>query len=237
MDSIMDVRIEEAGYSEQKASIFEIEFSLYPGELVGLIGPNGAGKSTTIKAILGLLRHMKGDVRFKSGEMSWGYIPEQPVYYNQMTLFEHMALAAAVYGMSKEQLKTRGDMLLERFKLKHVKHHYPTSFSKGMKQKMMLIIGFLHSPSIYIIDEPFIGLDPQGMQDLLEFLGEERRRGAAVLMSTHVLDTAEKICERFLVMREGQLIVAGDLEEIRSRSFRPEGSLFECFQILHQGVE
>lgn len=226
------VRIEEAGYEGRSGVIRDVVFTVGAGELVGLIGPNGAGKSTTIKAVLGLLKDVKGKVEFAGGKPSYAYIPEQPVLYEELTLWEHLRLAAASFGLDERGFEERAGRLLERFRLTHAKHDLPSSFSKGMQQKLMLIIGFLHEPDLYIVDEPFIGLDPRAVKDFLDMLEAERRRGAGVLMSTHVLDTAERICSSFLLVSEGRLIAQGGLEDIRESCGLPGASLFECFQVL-----
>lgn len=229
---LLRVNIEQAGYEERDNVVRGIAFSLEAGQLVGLIGPNGAGKSTTIKAILGLVKRTKGEIDFCGPEGSHAYIPEHPILYEELTLWEHLELAAASYGLSEERFRERVEELLARFKLGDVRHHLTTSFSKGMQQKVMLIIGFLTKPDVYIVDEPFIGLDPKATKELLDTLNEERRRGAAILMSTHVLDTAERICDSFVLLNGGETVAQGDLEQIRRDCGKPGASLFECFHTL-----
>lgn len=226
------VKIEEAGYEGRSGVIRDMEFTVGAGELVGLIGPNGAGKSTTIKAVLGLLKDVKGTVEFAGGRPSYAYIPEQPVLYEELTLWEHLRLAASAFGLKEQAFEERAEQLLKRFRLQGAKHDLPSSFSKGMQQKLMLLIGFLHEPELYIVDEPFIGLDPRAIKDFLEMLEAERSRGAGILMSTHVLDTAEKICSSFLLVSDGTIIARGDLEAVRETSGLPGASLFDCFHAL-----
>lgn len=229
---VLQAHIASAGYGADSEIIRDIEFHIERGELVGLIGPNGAGKSTTIKALLGQLEHMEGQIHFAGGRLSVGYIPEHPVWYEDLTLWEHLELAAAVYGLEPGQWEARADEMLVRFRMDAVKHRYPGSFSKGMQQKMMLVQGFLPAPDLYIVDEPFIGLDPKAMKDLIDALGDERARGAAVLMCTHVLDTAERLCNRFVLLTDGTVRANGTLEDIRALCGLPEGTLFECFHSL-----
>ncbi|MDQ0173108.1 ABC transporter ATP-binding protein [Paenibacillus tundrae] len=230
-ESVLDVHISEAGYVAGQSTIRNIHIHVSPGELVGIIGPNGAGKSTTIKTMLGLLEHANYEVRIgRKGR--YAYIPEQPVFYEYMTLWEHLDLAAAAYEMEEDIFITRAEELLVRFGMDHVRDDLPASFSKGMRQKMMLMIGFLSSPDVYIVDEPFIGLDPRATKDFLKLLDEERLRGAGVLMSTHVLDTAERICDRFILIHAGHSAAEGTLDEIRAVAELPEASLFDCFDIL-----
>ncbi|QOY35075.1 ABC transporter ATP-binding protein [Anaerobacillus isosaccharinicus] len=224
---VLNVELKHGGYSEQKKAVQNINFSLSKGELVGLIGPNGAGKSTIIKAIFGLLEEANGEITLEN-DSKYAYIPEQPTYYEELTLWEHIELVKAVNNIGDEDFYERADQLLTIFRLQEEKHHFPTSFSKGMQQKLMIIIAILVKPSLYIVDEPFIGLDPKAIKDFIFILEEERKRGAAILMSTHVLDTAEKICDRFLLINHGELIASGTLDVIQDKSV-PNGSLMDCF--------
>lgn len=233
--TIMQATIESAGYPDRPDVIHDIRFSVQPGELVGLIGPNGAGKSTTLKALLGLLPDLKGEVVFEGGDIHYSYIPEHPAVYDELTLWEHLELAAAAMGLDSEVFEQRAEELLVKFHLSGVRHHLPASFSKGMQQKIMLVLGFLHRPKLYIVDEPFIGLDPKATKDFLEMLDEERARGAAVLMSTHVLDTAERVCSSFLLISEGTLMASGTLDDIRQASGMPGATLFDCFTAMTEG--
>ncbi|WP_407305603.1 ABC transporter ATP-binding protein [Desulfosporosinus sp. SB140] len=229
---LLKVTINHAGYSGNTDVIKKVDLSVKSGELIGLIGPNGAGKSTTIKAIMGLLPVMDGKVEFAGEGRNYSYIPEQPVLYERLTLWEHLELAAAVYEMERNVFLSRAEDLLKLFHLSEVKHHLPGTFSKGMQQKVMLILGFLLEPAVYVVDEPFLGLDPRGTKDFLSHLNQARVKGAGVLMSTHVLDTAEKICDSFVLMNAGTVVAAGNLMEIRKQCQLPEGSLFECFDQL-----
>lgn len=225
---LLDVKIEEAGYSSDSIVLKNIAFSLASGELVGLIGPNGAGKSSTIKAILGILNHVKGDIRVNE----YAFIPERPLFYERLTLWEHIDFLLSTLEGDEEEFQQQANDLLDFFDLNQVRHHYPESFSKGMQQKAMLILAFLKQPDVYIIDEPFMGLDPRAVKKLLQLMEREKRRGAGILMSTHILDTAEKICDRFLLLLDGTLISQGSLDDIRHDSRLPDGSLFDCFDLL-----
>lgn len=232
MEPLLRVEIEEAGYEAGKPKIKQVSLEVMPGKLTGLIGPNGAGKSTTLKAILGLIPEIKADVRFADGHGKYAYVPEHPVFYDTLTLWEHMSLAAAVYGTDDTEFQRSGCELLEKFRMTGVRNHLPGGFSKGMRQKMMLMIGFLLKPEVYIVDEPFIGLDPRATKDFLGLLEEERSRGAGVLMCTHVLDTAERICDDFILMADGRVAAKGTLHDIRLAAGLPEASLFDCFDVL-----
>lgn len=228
-EKLIEIKIDKAGYADKPNAIHTIHFTLAQGELVGLIGANGAGKSTTIKAIIGSLPKFKGEILFDEEE-HYAYVPEQPVFYESLTLWEHIEFAAAAFELV--QWEERADQLLTRFRLSDVRHHFPSGFSKGMRQKVMLVLAFLTQPAFYIIDEPFIGLDPHAMKELTNLLVAEKRRGAAILMSTHVLDTAEKLCDRFLLIADGTLVENGTLADLRVKSGLASGSLLDCFDRL-----
>lgn len=232
MNTVLKVSIEQAGYSQAEATIHNISFMLQQGQLIGLIGPNGAGKSTTIKSILGLLPYCEGQIEFVGEKSRYAYIPEHPILYEELTLWEHLRLAASVYEMSEDKFIARAEELLKQFHLTDVKHHLPGSFSKGMQQKVMLIIGFMNRPDVYIVDEPFIGLDPHATKDLLAMLDEEKERGAGILMSTHVLDTAERICDGFVLLSGGTIVANGTLGEIQEQAGLTGAALFDCFHQL-----
>jgi len=231
---LLNVDINHAGYSGSNNTdiIKNVSLSVKSGELVGLIGPNGAGKSTTIKAVMGLLPVMDGKVEFAGESKNYAYIPEQPVIYEGLTLWEHLELAAAAYEIERNVFVPRAENLLKLFRLTEVKHHMPGTFSKGMQQKVMLIVGFLLEPAVYVVDEPFMGLDPRGTKDFLAHLNQARAKGAGVLMVTHILDTAERICSSFILMNEGTVLARGTLGEIREQCQLPAGSLRDCFDKL-----
>ncbi|GIP54186.1 MULTISPECIES: ABC transporter ATP-binding protein [Paenibacillus] len=231
-EPLLRVEIEEAGYEAGKPKIEHVTLHVQSGKLTGLIGPNGAGKSTTLKAILGLLPEVKANVSFTGSSDKYAYVPEHPVFYDTLTLWEHLSLAAAVYGMDEREFERESLLLLEKFRMTEVRNHLPGGFSKGMRQKMMLMIGFLLKPDVYIVDEPFIGLDPRATKDFLGLLEEERLRGAGVLMCTHVLDTAERICDDFILMADGKVAASGTLDEIRRTAGLPGAPLFDCFDVL-----
>lgn len=229
--NLLNVAIHWAGYESDKKIIEDIFFSLKKGEIIGLIGPNGAGKSTIIKTILGLTEHKEGEIIFQEGS-SYSYIPERPVFYDELTIWEHLDFIGAVEEMPQDDYKKRAKELLQLYKLQDFAHQFPGSFSKGMQQKAMIIFALITEPSIYIIDEPFVGLDPSAMKLFLSSIEKVKQEGAGILMSTHVLDTAEKVCDRFILVHNGHIAAAGTLEEIRRQSNIPGGSLFDCFHKL-----
>ncbi|MFC4737230.1 ABC transporter ATP-binding protein [Bacillus daqingensis] len=228
--TVLDMREVSGGYSTKEDTIHEITLSVKEGEWLGLLGPNGAGKSTIIKALLDLLPVKRGEITLPGPE-EYAFIPEHPIFFEDLTLWEHIDFMRAVTGLDEEETTERAEYLLKLFRLTKVRNHYPTAFSKGMQQKLMIILALTAKPKLYIIDEPFIGLDPKAMKDLLRELEAERERGACVLMSTHVLDTAEKICDRFVLVNYGTIIAEGTLDDIRRES-GVDGSLLDCFDEL-----
>ena len=223
---MVEVAIDEAGYEQGQAIIRDIHFSITSGHMVGLIGGNGAGKSTTIQALLGTIPYYKGTTTVQN----CGYVPERPILYTYYTLREHIQLLVNLLG--QEDLWQRALELCKLFRLEKHLDEYPNSFSKGMQQKVMLILAFTPKYPLYILDEPFMGLDPQAIRRLLLLLEELKADGAAILISTHALDTAERICDSFLCLHEGRLIRHGTICEMQSY----EGeSLLDIFDKLIEG--
>ncbi|MGG3572690.1 ABC transporter ATP-binding protein [Bacillus gobiensis] len=229
MNDILQVHIDAVGYERNNLSVINnIHFTVAEGEFVGLIGPNGAGKSTTIKTILGINKFHESSIAFKQNAR-YAYVPEQPSFYDELTLWEHLDIIAALFGIKDDEFEKKAMDLIHMFSLEKAVHGFPKEFSKGMQQKLMLIQAFLIEPDLYIIDEPFIGLDPISYRMLLEKLREEQKRGAGILMCTHVLDTAEKVCDRFLFLSKGTMIVEGTLAELNEKAGLKDASLMDCF--------
>ena len=219
----------------------DVSFTVNDGELVGLIGLNGAGKSTTIQEIIGLLTPYQGQISLddltitKQAEayrQKIGFIPEQPALYEELTLREHIEVTALAYDVAIDVAMARADKLLKTFRLSDKLDWFPANFSKGMKQKVMIICAFLTEPSLYIIDEPFLGLDPLAINDLITLMLDMKKSGAAILMSTHILSTAEKFCDKFIVLHEGRVIADGDLAALRAKFKLPDASLDEIYVAL-----
>lgn len=219
----------------------DISFDVNKGEMVGLIGLNGAGKSTTIKNIIGLLTPQKGRIEIDSETLQAnpesyrkkiGYIPETPALYEELTLKEHIEVTAMAYDIPVEEAHRRAAILLKTFRLENKLEWFPAHFSKGMKQKVMVLCAFLIEPSLYIIDEPFLGLDPLAIHALLELMTEMRQQGAAILMSTHILATAEKYCDRFVVLHEGNIRAVGTIDDLRREFNLPGSSLDDIYVAL-----
>ena len=232
-----------AGYTKVPV-ITDITFDVNPGEICGLIGLNGAGKSTTIKTIIGQLTPFSGRVEVEKLsilENQRGYrqsiavIPESPVLYEELTFREHIEFVARSYNQMNEETMAHAMELVEAFRLTKQLDWFPAYFSKGMKQKVLIVCALLLDVPVYVVDEPFLGLDPLGIRTLLQVLKEKKEKGAAILMSTHVLDTAEKYCDRFIVLHEGKVIAQGDIEGLRATSNIEESSLEEIYFALTTG--
>ncbi|MFY3792451.1 ABC transporter ATP-binding protein [Ureibacillus sp. MALMAid1270] len=221
--NIVKVNIKKAGYLENQAIIENIEFEIPNGELVGLIGANGAGKSTTIQAIMNTAPFMEGECEIKT----YGYIPERPIIYEYFTLSEHIDFLIRTLNQDEAQLRKRAEELCKVFRLERKLHEYPTNFSKGMQQKVMLILALTPTYDFYILDEPFMGLDPQAIRKLIQIIEDYKNNGAAILMSTHALDTAEKICDQFVLIHNGTVLKKGTLKELQRYKDEPLLDIFD----------
>ncbi|MGX7419174.1 ABC transporter ATP-binding protein [Carnobacterium gallinarum] len=225
------------GYS-QVPVLKDISFEVKEGQLIGLIGLNGAGKSTAIKHIIGLMNPQKGSISIDDLTLTqdtegyrkkFAFIPETPVLYEELTLKEHIELTAMAYDVPQDLAFQRAEKLLSSFRLSNKLEWFPANFSKGMKQKVMILCAFLVEPSLYIIDEPFLGLDPLGINALLELMNEMKEQGASILMSTHILATAERQCDGFVLLHNGEIKAQGTLEDLRATFQMPEATLDEIY--------
>lgn len=219
----------------------DISFTVPNGQLVGLIGLNGAGKSTTINEIIGLLTPYQGQIRIDGLSLAGnpqayrskiGFIPETPSLYEELTLREHLETVAMAYGIEQDMVFDRAQPLLEKFRLVDKLDWFPVHFSKGMKQKVMIICAFVVDPSLFIVDEPFLGLDPVAIADLIELLATEKVKGKSILMSTHVLDSAEKMCDSFVILHQGEIRAQGDLAALRQQFAMSHASLNDIYLAL-----
>jgi len=220
------------GYTRKKI-LKDVNFEINDGEIVGLIGLNGAGKSTTIKHIMGLMTPFEGEIllnnqTIKNNSEQYrsqiGFVPEAPLLYEELTLREHIEITAMSYNIDVKVAMERSELLLDLFRLTDRLEWFPSDFSKGMKQKVMIVCAFIIEPSLFVIDEPFIGLDPLAISDLLDIIEERRQAGSSVLMSTHVLANAEKICDSFVILHDGEVYAKGTLEELKETMNVPKSA-------------
>lgn len=194
--------------------------------------------------MLGLLTPMEGTLSISDTNINddieiyrrkLSYIPESPVIYEELTLEEHIVMTAMAYQISKEEAMKRARPLLKTFRLENELNVFPSHFSKGMKQKVMIICAFIVDPELYIIDEPFLGLDPLGIQSMLDLMVEKKNEGRTVLMSTHILATAERYCDRFIILDKGKVVAFGNLEELREQTGLKDQTLDDIYIHVTQG--
>ena len=237
MEPLLHIENLFGGYTHKNV-LHGISFEIFPKEIVGLIGLNGAGKSTTIKHVIGLMQPKQGTVSIMGktflddpdsyrGKMA--YIPEMPILYDELTLYEHLHLIAMAYEITESDFKDRLDPLLKEFRMEKKLNWFPVHFSKGMRQKVMIMCAFLIEPPLYIVDEPFVGLDPLGIQSYLQRMDKMKQNGSGVLMSTHILATAEKYCDRFIILHEGKIRAIGTLTELQHDFNMPDASLDDLY--------
>ncbi len=241
---MLEVTNLSGGYTQSKPVIHQLTFQVKPHQMVGLIGVNGAGKSTTIKHILGLMKPFTGSITLNGSTIEENptqfrsqiaYIPETPSLYKELTLWEHMKLTAMAYGLDEKTLQERGKRLLQIFHMERQVDWFPDTFSKGMKQKVMILCAFLVKPSLLIVDEPFVGLDPLAIHSLLELLVEMKEEGAGILISTHILGTAEKYCDQLILLHDGKIALQGSVETMGEQAGLPNATLDELFIHVAKG--
>ncbi|MFC4322163.1 ABC transporter ATP-binding protein [Litchfieldia salsa] len=234
---LLEIEKITGGYTRNPV-LKDVSFHVNKNEIVGLIGLNGAGKSTTIKHIIGLMEPKKGTIKINGKSIQedlelyrsqFSFIPETPILYDELTLHEHLELTAMAYGLSKVEFEKRLPPLLKEFRMEKKLKFFPAHFSKGMKQKVMIMCAFLVEPSLYIIDEPFVGLDPLGIQSLLELMNRMKQNGAGILMSTHILATAERYCDSFIILHNGQVKAKGTLEDLRAQFSMSKATLDDLY--------
>ena len=229
--TVLEVNGLKKYYGKTKA-VDGISFSLESGQVTGLLGPNGAGKTTTLKCITGLLRKTEGtitiegmDHRDDEARAKLCYIPEVPDIYEGLTVWDHFKFIALAYGL--ENWEERANDLMERFDLMEKRNELGMHLSKGMKQKTMICCGLLHDPDVLLFDEPLVGLDPKAVHELKQAFMDLKALGKSLLISTHMLDTAQKLCDRVLVMKNGKLIAEGTIDDLRKRVQAAQDSTLE----------
>ena len=210
-------------YGEVKA-VDDLNLHIQKGEIYGFIGHNGAGKTTTLKSIAGILDFDEGDIYIDGKSVKENpleckkeiaYIPDNPDLYDFMTGIQYLNFIADIFLVDSESRKQRIERLAEIFEIKDNLSQPITSYSHGMKQKLAIISAWVHSPKLIIMDEPFVGLDPKAAHILKEMMREVCDNGGAIFFSTHVLEVAEKLCDKVAIIKQGKLIKSGTMEEVK----------------------
>ena len=214
-------------------AVDDLSLRILPGELYGFIGHNGAGKTTTIKACCGILNFEEGEITINGTSIKddplackaqIAYLPDNPDLYEFMTGIRYLNFIADVFGIPADERQKRIRSLGDRFDLTKDLAQPISAYSHGMKQKLAIISAFLHDPKLLIMDEPFVGLDPVSSHELKVLMRELCDKGGAIFFSTHVLEVAEKLCDKVAIIRGGKLICSGTMEEVKG-----DGSLEDVF--------
>lgn len=221
--------LEARGLTKYYGSVLavqSIDFSLEPGQVLGYLGPNGSGKSTTVKMLIGLLEPTQGQVLFRGKNIQddlvgyrkhLGYVPEEANLYPYLTGYEYLELIGTLRGMATTRMKEKIESLLELFSLFPHRHIALTSYSKGMRQRILLISALLDNPDVLILDEPLSGLDVTSALIFKYLIQSLSARGKTIFYCSHILEVVEKVCSRLLILRRGQVIASGSTEEVRKR--------------------
>ena len=219
-------------------AVNKLNLTISTGEIFGLLGPNGSGKSTTLKMLLGLVQPTAGsvnvlglDVQKQPVEVKRlvGYVPESPNIYEFLTGIEYLDFIADIYSVPTAEKKQRITEYLKALQLEGREGDMINSYSDGMKKKISLISAFIHKPKLLILDEPLNALDPRSARIVKDFLQELKTQGVTTIMSTHVLEIAEAICDRIGIMYQGQLLALGNMEDLRQRASLPGSGLEDVF--------
>jgi ABC-2 type transport system ATP-binding protein len=217
----------------------DINLEVNTGEIIGYIGPNGAGKSTTIKVLIGMIPDYAGqvevlgrDVKTNSIEVKRliGYVPENAMLYDTLSPMEYLRFLGSLYELDTQHIEDKATELLRLFTLYDQRNDRMTTFSKGMKQKVLLISGLLHNPEVIFLDEPLSGLDANAVILVKEILSQLKQAGKTIFYSSHIMDVVEKISDRIVLINQGTVIANGTFEELKSQ--RETGSLEQIFNQL-----
>ena len=213
-------------YGEKKA-VDDLTLHIAPGEIYGFIGHNGAGKTTTLKSVVGILQFDQGEILIDGKSIRTAplackreiaYIPDNPDLYDYMTGIKYLNFIADIFSVGAQERQERIRRYADLFELTGDLAQPIAAYSHGMKQKLAIIAAWLHDPKLIIMDEPFVGLDPKAAHTLKGMMREACDRGGAIFFSTHVLEVAEKLCDRVAIIRGGKLVTAGTMEEVRGDS-------------------
>lgn len=221
--AMLEIRNYSKSYGGGKKAADNVSLTVMGGDIYGFIGHNGAGKSTTIRAVVGVLDFTEGEIfidghSVKEEPMACkqvtAYIPDNPDLYENLTGIQYLNFVADVFGIGSEQRQESIKKYADLFEITEALGDLIGSYSHGMKQKVAIISALIHDPKLLVLDEPFVGLDPKATFTLKEIMHEMCARGTAIFFSTHVLDVAEKLCNKVAIIRQGKIIAAGTMEEL-----------------------
>lgn len=210
-------------YGKDKKACDNVSLTVESGDIFGFIGHNGAGKSTTIRAVVGVMDYDEGEIRIDGHDVKTeplackqvtAYIPDNPDLYENLTGLQYLNFVADAFDISEQERKQKISDYASRFEIEDALVDTISSYSHGMKQKVAIISALVHSPRLLVLDEPFVGLDPKASFILKEIMHEMCKAGSAVFFSTHVLDVAEKLCNKIAIIKRGSIIANGTMEEL-----------------------
>jgi ABC-2 type transport system ATP-binding protein len=211
-------------YSGTVKAVDDLSITIEDGEIFGFLGPNGAGKTTTIKMITGILRPDSGSIKINGTDITenpleakkkFGFVPDDPNVFLRLKGIEYLNFMADMYDVSANDRKQRIESLGERFEMSAALYDQIQSYSHGMRQKIVIMGVLIHNPPVWVLDEPMTGLDPKSSFTLKEMMKEHAAGGNTVFFSTHVLEVAEKLCDRLAIINKGKILFAGKIEEMR----------------------
>jgi ABC-2 type transport system ATP-binding protein len=229
-----------------KLAVNNVSFEVQAGEVFGFLGPNGAGKTTTIKIMVGLLQPTSGAIRVAGYDVqaqplqakaASGYVPDTPNLYAKLTGRELLRFVGDLYNLDRQRMAQRSEELLRVLDLSEAADQTIDSYSHGMQQKASLAAALMHDPKVLVLDEPTVGLDPKSARLIKDILRQMAERGAAVFLSTHILEIAERMCDRIGIINKGELVAVGTMDELRSLGKTGETSLEDIFLGLTGGAE
>lgn len=215
-------------------AVIDFNMDVARGEALGLVGPNGAGKTTALRCICGVMRPDSGQIAIDghnlyddpvNAKQSLGYVPEIPYPFPHLTVWEHITFIARAFSV--DGWEPRAEELIGMFDLEEKRDDYCVTLSKGMKQKVMLILAFIHDPAVLIMDEPLYGIDPKGSYALKNLARKTLPKGTSMVISSHTLGLIEAVCSRVAVMNKGRIIASGSYEELRTKAEEREDATFE----------
>lgn len=224
-------------YNGKIKAVDDVSLTINDGEIFGFLGPNGAGKTTTIKMLTGILKADNGDIKLNGINISespleakrqFGFVPDNPDMFLKLKGIEYLNFMGDIYNVNKEDRIKKIDFLGEKFEIKDALSDQIQSYSHGMRQKIVLMAALLHDPSIWILDEPMTGLDPKASFILKEMMRNHADNGKTVFFSTHILEVAEKICDRIAVINKGKILFCGTMDEMKEH-FKGSDSLENMF--------